>query len=67
MVESELEKDPKFRKWIVDKVGMKWRDYVQSEENVKRELRNQYRRQHGIPYWARMLLCLSTSILLELV
>jgi hypothetical protein len=50
MVESELEKDPKFRKWIVDEVGMKWRDYVQSEENVKRELRNQYRRQYGIPY-----------------
>jgi len=32
---SKLEKDPKFRKWIVDEVGMKWREYVQSEENVK--------------------------------
>jgi len=30
MVESELEKDPKFRKWIVDKVGMKCRDSVEA-------------------------------------
>jgi len=50
MAESELEKDPKFRKWIIEKVGMKWRDYLQSEQNVKRELRDEYRRVHGIPY-----------------
>lgn len=47
---SELEKDLEFRKWIIEKVGMKWRDYLQSEENVKRELRDGYRREHGIPY-----------------
>lgn len=46
----ELEKDPKFRKWIVENIGMKWRDYVLSEEDVRRALRNQYRREHGIPY-----------------
>ena len=50
MAESELEKDPKFRKWIADNVGMKWIDYMKSEENVRRELRNEYRRVHGIPY-----------------
>ncbi len=49
MTESELEKDPEFKRWI-EKVGMKWRDYLQSEENVKRELRDEYRRAHGIPY-----------------
>jgi len=47
---AELEKDLKFRKWIEDKVGMTWRDYRQSEENVRRGLRNAYRREHGIPY-----------------
>lgn len=46
---AELEKDPKFREWI-EKTGLKWRDYVKSEENVKRELRNEYRRVHGIPH-----------------
>ena len=46
----ELEKDPKFRKWIVENIGMKWRDYVLSEEDVRHALRDQYRKEHGIPY-----------------
>ncbi len=50
MAESELEKDPKFRKWIVENIGMRWRDYIQSEEKVRLDLRNEYRRVHGIPY-----------------
>jgi len=31
----ELEKDPKFRKWIVENIGMKWRDYIVSEGDVR--------------------------------
>ena len=49
VVESELEKDPKFREWI-EKLGLKWEDYVKHERDTKRALRNQYRREHGIPY-----------------
>jgi len=49
VVESELEKDPKFREWI-EKLGLKWQDYIKHERDTKRALRNQYRREHGIPY-----------------
>jgi len=46
---AELEKDPKFRKWIVENIGMKWRDYVLSEGDVRDALQNQYRKEHEIP------------------
>jgi hypothetical protein len=49
VADSELEKDPKFREWI-EKLGLKWEDYVKYERDTKRALRNQYRREHGIPY-----------------
>ena len=49
VVDSELEKDPKFREWI-EKLGLKWEDYIKHERDTKRALRNQYRREHGIPY-----------------
>jgi len=49
VVESELEKDPKFREWI-EKLGLKWKDYIEHERDTKRALRDQYRREHGIPY-----------------
>jgi len=39
---EELEKDPKFRKWIVENIGMKWRNYVLSKEDVRHALRNIY-------------------------
>ena len=39
---EELEKDPKFRKWIVENLGMKWRNYVLSKEDVRDALRNIY-------------------------
>ena len=39
---AELEKDPKFRKWIVENLGMKWRNYVLSKEDVREALRNIY-------------------------
>jgi len=39
---AELEKDPKFRKWIVEHIGMKWRNYVLSTEGVRYALRNIY-------------------------
>ena len=45
----ELEKDPKFRKWIVENLGMKWRDYRMSEGDVRDALQNQYRKEQGIP------------------
>lgn len=38
----ELEKSPKFKKWIVENIGMKWRNYVLSKEDVKHALRNIY-------------------------
>jgi ABC-type Fe3+ transport system substrate-binding protein len=49
VVESELEKDPKFREWV-EKLPMKWEDYKKHERDTKRALRNAYRREHGIPY-----------------
>ncbi len=39
---AELEKDPKFKKWIVEHIGMKWRNYVLSKEGVRYALRNIY-------------------------
>lgn len=46
---EELEKDPKFREWV-EKLPMKWEDYTKQDRYTKRELRNAYRREHGIPY-----------------
>ena len=39
---AEPEKDPKFRKWIVEHIGMTWRNYVLSTEGVRYALQNIY-------------------------